>query len=208
MRPARHRAQNLSITIPKNECAAALANAQPPRPQLTDEYPKHQGIEQLVEPLEISHNVYICGEISADALRSFDVVFNVAREVPCPLSSPVAVRCRSELENFGITCKTHQLGPRKVYYYATAWDHDPKLSEVLGPLTQEVSEQVNNNKRVLIHCKCGISRSATLVLAYVMQEYNMDYTSAYSYVKTRHPALSPNLSLVAKLLEWQTQIGL
>lgn len=207
MSRARHRANNLSITIPDNECAAVIANAQPPSSQLGG-YPQQLRIEQVLEPLEVSPNVFICGEISADTLRGFDVVFNVAREVPCPLSSPVTVRCRSGLEDLGVTCKTHQLGPRTVYYYAASWDHDPKLSDVLGPLTQVVSEQARNNKRVLIHCKCGLSRSATLVLAYVMQEYSMDYASAYDYVKTRHPALSPNLSLVAKLLEWQDQIGL
>ncbi|EIW68589.1 hypothetical protein TREMEDRAFT_31601 [Tremella mesenterica DSM 1558] len=66
---------------------------------------------------------------------------------------------------------------------------------------------------VLIHCQCGVSRSATLVIAYVvalaaaglMPEHLGHLTSmqdAYDLVKSKSPWAGPNVSLVFQLVEF------
>ena len=40
--------------------------------------------------------------------------------------------------------------------------------------------------KVLIHCKCGVSRSATLLCAYLIKEHNMTTTQAINFLK-KHP---------------------
>ncbi|KAE8250319.1 hypothetical protein A4X13_0g4817 [Tilletia indica] len=67
---------------------------------------------------------------------------------------------------------------------------------------------------VLVHCQCGVSRSATLVIAFVMQAaalmYGFEGVSSltgmhdcYNLVKEKSASISPNCSLIYQLVEWE-----
>lgn len=45
---------------------------------------------------------------------------------------------------------------------------------------------------VFVHCYAGISRSATIVCAYLMQEKKMDLFSALSLIKSKRSVAVPN----------------
>eukprot|EP00731_Ephydatia_muelleri_P025039 Em0017g122a len=59
---------------------------------------------------------------------------------------------------------------------------------------------------VLIHCMAGISRSVTLVIAYLMQYYRLPMQQAYQFVKDKRPAISPNLNFMGQLVEFDRTI--
>ena len=46
---------------------------------------------------------------------------------------------------------------------------------------------------VLVHCHAGVSRSATIVIAYLMQEKHLSFESAFSYASKRRPVIFPNM---------------
>jgi hypothetical protein len=58
---------------------------------------------------------------------------------------------------------------------------------------------LSNNKRVYIHCEKGISRSATIVIAYLMKKNKWNLENALNYVKTKKPNIAPNTSFVKYL---------
>ncbi|XP_004704527.1 dual specificity protein phosphatase 2 [Echinops telfairi] len=60
--------------------------------------------------------------------------------------------------------------------------------------------------RVLVHCQAGISRSATICLAYLMQSRRVPLDEAFDYVKQRRAVISPNFSFMGQLLQFETQV--
>ena len=65
----------------------------------------------------------------------------------------------------------------------------------------------DNGGRVLVHCHAGVSRSATVCMAYVMKSLNYDLRSAYDFVKRKRSCVSPNLHFMGQLLEFERRLG-
>lgn len=62
------------------------------------------------------------------------------------------------------------------------------------------------NARVLVHCLAGISRSATIAIAYIMKRMNMSLDEAYRFVKEKRPTISPNFNFLGQLLDFEKKI--
>nr|XP_060628160.1 protein phosphatase Slingshot homolog 3 isoform X2 [Anolis sagrei ordinatus] len=57
--------------------------------------------------------------------------------------------------------------------------------------------------RVLVHCKMGVSRSGSTVIAYAMKEYGWSLEKALSYVRERRPIVHPNPGFMRQLELYQ-----
>jgi len=68
--------------------------------------------------------------------------------------------------------------------------------------------------KVLIHCRAGISRSATVCIAYLMYAGRLTLDEAFDYLKRCRPLISPNLNFMRQLAEFEScltssgQVGL
>ena len=51
---------------------------------------------------------------------------------------------------------------------------------------------IKGNENILVHCSGGISRSATIVIAYIMWKNKMKYEEAFQYVKNKRSVVWPN----------------
>ena len=63
---------------------------------------------------------------------------------------------------------------------------------------QFISKAQNSGQNILVHCHAGVSRSATIVVAYLMRKHNMRFESAFNMVNCRR-FIWPNESFVAQL---------
>jgi protein-tyrosine phosphatase len=54
----------------------------------------------------------------------------------------------------------------------------------------------------LVHCHGGVSRSASVVIAWLIRSKGMTYNDAYHYVKARRKTISPNKSFERQLRLW------
>ncbi|EPY50517.1 dual-specificity MAP kinase phosphatase Pmp1 [Schizosaccharomyces cryophilus OY26] len=145
-------------------------------------------------------NIYLYAKPSMPILQSFDVVVNVAKEVVQPFTTEGRYYRDSKhnLDVHVFDC---------LEYIHIPWEHDSQFVVELDQLVSFVTYQaICLNKRVLINCQMGISRSACLVIAFIMKTLNLNVSDAYEYVKKRSPWIGPNMSLIFQLSEYQQMI--
>lgn len=85
---------------------------------------------------------------------------------------------------------------------------DSEWDEIFGKSEDGDGDGVCNYNKVLVHCQCGISRSATMVIAYLMKMFQMSYDESLTYVTYCRPIISPNLGFRTQLKSWEKSIKL
>ena len=67
-----------------------------------------------------------------------------------------------------------------------------------------IEDAKNRGERVLVHCHAGMSRSVTVIIAYLMKYYDHTLESAFDFVKQRKRNISPNFSFMGQLIEYES----
>ncbi|KAG1938674.1 Tyrosine-protein phosphatase vhp-1 [Pimephales promelas] len=78
-----------------------------------------------------------------------------------------------------------------------------KLLPWLDDSNEFIDKAKVSNCRVIVHCLAGISRSATIAIAYIMKTMGLSSDDAYRFVKDRRPSISPNFNFLGQLLEFE-----
>eukprot|EP01084_Bolivina_argentea_P097225 174805_1 len=65
----------------------------------------------------------------------------------------------------------------------------------------------DKNNRILCHCNAGISRSSTIIMAYLIKMYKMKYEEAYQYVLKRRDIIKPNPGFVKQLQLFEAKVN-
>lgn len=58
---------------------------------------------------------------------------------------------------------------------------------------------LESNGRILVHCYFGVSRSSTIVIAYVMKKHSKSFSDAFQMVKDKRQFVAPNSGFQAQL---------
>ena len=58
---------------------------------------------------------------------------------------------------------------------------------------------IEDNRKILVHCVAGASRSATIVIAYLMWKNQLDYKESAKFVEQMRPCINPNYGFVRQL---------
>ncbi|XP_041111228.1 dual specificity protein phosphatase 16 [Polyodon spathula] len=81
-----------------------------------------------------------------------------------------------------------------------------KILPWLDKSVEFIEKAKASNARVLVHCLAGISRSATIAIAYIMKRMDMSLDEAYRFVKEKRPTISPNFNFLGQLLDFEKKI--
>ncbi|KAL4703991.1 hypothetical protein ACJJTC_000377 [Scirpophaga incertulas] len=69
----------------------------------------------------------------------------------------------------------------------------------LPETNQYIKQAISEGGTVLVHCYFGVSRSAAVVIAYIMEKYGLCYDEAFTLVKSKRRFIGPNVGFVAQL---------
>lgn len=80
------------------------------------------------------------------------------------------------------------------------------LSKYFEQISTVIKESKERNEKVLVHCMAGVSRSATLCIAYLMRHEGYTFNEAMIHVKCRRSIVRPNLGFIDQLKEWEKEV--
>lgn len=76
---------------------------------------------------------------------------------------------------------------------------EENLSDYIRQALDFIAESQTNHSNILVHCVSGISRSASIVIAYIMDKYQMNYEQAHAQVKAKRAMIRPNSNFIDQL---------
>ncbi|KAJ7626310.1 protein-tyrosine phosphatase-like protein [Mycena polygramma] len=145
-------------------------------------------------------------------LRGQDVVrdaesFNAIVDDKLYLGNLSTAESPQLLARLGIThvlsvCPDYLAPVKTVEKHLTLPMMDDELFDILQYLPTTcrfIQEGLNAGGKVLVHCVMGISRSATVVCAYLMFSQQISAAQAIRMVRTRRPKSRPNYSFIRQL---------
>uniref|UniRef100_A0A8C9WVQ2 Protein phosphatase Slingshot homolog 1 n=1 Tax=Sander lucioperca TaxID=283035 RepID=A0A8C9WVQ2_SANLU len=140
---------------------------------------------QMDKPTLIFDHVYLGSEWNASNLEELQesgvgYILNVTREI----------------DNFfpGTFC----------YHNIRVYDED--ATDLLAHWNETynfIVKAKKNSSKCLVHCKMGVSRSASTVIAYAMKEFGWSLEKAYNFVKQKRSITRPNTGFMRQLAEYE-----
>ncbi|KAJ3971341.1 hypothetical protein EV361DRAFT_949798 [Lentinula raphanica] len=164
--------------------------------------------------------------------RGIKSILNVAKEVASPFepaNTSQSLRSVVSTPNLNKSLDTSPTyhppqpatGRPGLHYLKLPWSHGQRdlVTDGFPAAMKFTDEALQRGDGVLIHCQCGISRSATLAIAIVMRaaaERSPSVPSdiwalkgmqpAYDYVKEKSTWIGPNMSLIYQLLDYEHKL--
>ncbi|KAG9453688.1 hypothetical protein H6P81_006592 [Aristolochia fimbriata] len=95
------------------------------------------------------------------------------------------------------------------FVYKTLWLQDSPSEDITSILYDvfDYFEDVREQRgRVLVHCCQGVSRSTSLVIAYLMWREGQSFEDAFQYVKAARGIADPNMGFTCQLLQCQKRV--
>lgn len=109
-------------------------------------------------------------------------------------------------------------------YVHLPWSHTSAISKDLMALTQKIDWFYLQNLKILVHCQCGVSRSACVIVAYYMMKFSIGVNAAYEMLKNgtltnldsreadgitvdKCERICPNMSLIFELMEFGDKLN-
>jgi protein-tyrosine phosphatase len=120
----------------------------------------------------------------------------------------------SKLRELGITCifnvtiELPNLPIDNVEYVKISIDDSPfaNLGYYFDRVADKIEEVRRRGGKSLVHCVAGVSRSASLCIAYLIKYKRMSLRKAYQHVKSRRHIIRPNPGFFRQLVEFEGRV--
>eukprot|EP00924_Labyrinthula_sp_SR-Ha-C_P004528 snap_masked-scaffold_1-processed-gene-3.15-mRNA-1 protein AED:0.38 eAED:0.38 QI:0/-1/0/1/-1/1/1/0/640 len=146
-------------------------------------------VGQLDPPSKIFEGLYLGTEYNASNRREMT-----------SLGIKLVVNVTEEVENFF---------PNYLEYHSILLQDRPhcNLKEHFRAAIDRMHQAIEEGEGILVHCQRGISRSATIVIAYLMKYRGMSRDEAYKFVKKQRPIVRPNDGFLQQLEDFEAELA-
>ncbi|PSN49194.1 hypothetical protein C0J52_10914 [Blattella germanica] len=121
------------------------------------------------------------------------------------------------LRDLGVTCVVNAaaelpdtpLPQEKEIAYLKVSVEDKSNSDLLSHMdaVADMIEEVQQaGGKTLVHCVAGVSRSASLCLAYLIKHERMPLKKAFAHLRSRRPSIRPNTGFFTQLIEFERRL--
>lgn len=119
------------------------------------------------------------------------------------------------LEKYGITAVLTVAAGARISYDKQVVDHlviaaddieTYNLARHFDRGMEFIERNRSQGRSVLVHCFAGVSRSATMTLAYLMKYYKMTFIKAMNFVKSKRRVICPNAGFRLQLREFERKL--
>ena len=95
--------------------------------------------------------------------------------------------------------------PEKFVYrhYPLSDYADQNLFDIMDDAIRFIETARASGGRCLVHCVQGISRSATIVIAYCIAALDMSLSAAIAFLKSKRPIIAPNSGFLEQLKQYE-----
>ena len=204
----------------------------PSLPKITCKVCKNEIMECLYDSHITSHCneilpiwLYLGAERNAKEVwrinrEQFTHVISVAEEVPTPLSNVVVVgtdessMSEQEISKSKKAWVVAKIGD--IYrYHVSIKDLPGQDLQVFSDMADEInrikkesekSEDIKRNLKILVHCVQGISRSTTVIIAYLIKYKQMNLKQAYDFVRERRSIAKPRKEFIEELQNIENEV--
>ncbi|ORX90090.1 phosphatases II [Basidiobolus meristosporus CBS 931.73] len=227
LRNKRRNSKNLSLIVPKG-CGATETSGkvvETPTTSITQQVNQLQIAGETSPGQQDSYNagpicilpfLFLGCEKNArdqEMLVTNDIhyILNVAKEVDPPYFEGVVSPTTPSIVSYTLQLDGDCLADptRILRYKSLAWGHNEEnIFKSFQDAFRFIDEARSKQLGILVHCQLGVSRSASLMIAYVMRALRMNVNEAYDYVKSRSDSICPNMSLICQLVELEESLDL
>ncbi|KAI8977918.1 protein-tyrosine phosphatase-like protein [Pilobolus umbonatus] len=98
------------------------------------------------------------------------------------------------------------------FCYATEFNHkiipvtdnpEANIIKYFPEAIEFIKESISRNENILVHCLAGVSRSPTIVTAFLMATQHLRYKAALAIIKQTRPFVNPNPGFIEQLRLFQ-----
>ncbi|KAF9218004.1 hypothetical protein BGZ59_003786 [Podila verticillata] len=199
----------------------------PTRPSSSSQQPAHRSISAYfsdysvecgvaspytTEPVRVLPHLYLGAEHNASDLPALSrlgisSVLNVALEITRDGEQVIKTNNSHNITTTPKSNLSSSVFRHGVEYKNLSWSHSQhNIQHDFAAAFEFIDQSVAQGGKVLIHCQLGVSRSASLVIAYVMRAQGMGLSEAYDFVKQLSAVISPNMTLMYQLAEFEKSL--
>lgn len=142
-------------------------------------------LSYMDEPIQIIEGIYLGHLLNASN-------YNKLKELN--IDTIINVTC--ELSNY-------YENDFKYYNILIKDELDSQFNNEIENCIDFIHKQISSNKKILVHCSQGRSRSVTIITAYLMKYNNLSFEQAYNFIKSKKKIINMNTNFKKLLKETQ-----
>lgn len=150
---------------------------------------KKYKITKIVDNLYLG-NIYGAYDLQSLLSNNIKVIINVTDDVKC-----LFVNMKDNYGNYMFK-----------YYNINIKDDNVNIIKYFNDVYNVIDFYLSKNISVFVHCYAGISRSASIIISYLMKKQHKNLHDTYNFVKSKRDIVNPNIYFINQLNLYSNQI--